>query len=156
MTTKRSVQASLMNSKLTSGGCLCGSVRYEAQGPPYNVTHCHCSDCRRSTGAPFVTWASFRRGDFRCTTGEPREISWAGRLRSFCPDCGTQLTFLADRGASEVDVTVCSFDRPESVTPADHTWVVDRLSWIRVIDDLPAYPKIRQSHEPYPAATSVT
>lgn len=33
------------------GGCLCGEVRYEAVGAGYNVSHCHCVDCRRSRGA---------------------------------------------------------------------------------------------------------
>jgi len=35
-------------------------------------------------------------------------------------------------GSNEIDVTVATFDRPEIVTPADHTWTEDRLhglSW---------------------------
>ena len=47
--------------KTIRGGCLCGAIRYEGIGEPYNVTHCHCEDCRKSAGAPFATWASFRR-----------------------------------------------------------------------------------------------
>ena len=68
-----------------TGGCLCGWIRYEATGDPYNITHCHCLDCRRSSGAPFVTWATFKRNAFRILSGEPRELHWAGRVRSFCP-----------------------------------------------------------------------
>jgi hypothetical protein len=128
------------------GGCLCGGVRYEASGEPYNVTHCHCADCRRSSGSTFVTWASFRRADFRFTRGEPRELAWAGRLRSFCQQCGTPLTFMTGPEADEVDVTVCSFDHPDSVTPADHTWVEDRLPWIQIADGLPAHEQKRPDH----------
>ncbi|MEO8427146.1 MAG: GFA family protein [Verrucomicrobiota bacterium] len=135
-----------MKSNVISGGCLCGSVRYEATGAPDNITHCHCSDCRRSSGAPFVTWASFRRGSFRFITRQPREMRWGERLRSFCPDCGTPLTFMTEPRADEVDVTVCSFDNPASVKPADHTWTEDRLPWIRLADDLPTYEQKRQSH----------
>src|SRR5437867_2269294 len=83
----------------------------EATGQPYNVTHCHCLDCRRSSGAPF------RRSDFRFTAGQARELQWAGRLRSFCPYCGTPLTFIAGPAADEVDVTVCSFDHAAAITP---------------------------------------
>src|SRR5438309_8313720 len=104
-----------MNPNAIAGGCLCGSIRYEATGQPYNTAHCHCLDCRRSSGAPFVTWASFRRKDFRFVKGQPREIEWARRRRSFCPQCGTPLTFIS--GPDEVDVTVCSFDDPARVTP---------------------------------------
>jgi hypothetical protein len=135
-----------MNPNTICGGCLCGTVRYEAIGQPYNVTHCHCSDCRRSSGAAFVTWASFACSDFRFTTGEPRELRWAGRLRSFCAHCGTPLTFMDGPGADELDVTVCSFDQPATVTPADHVWADDRLPWIQLADDLPVYGQKRQTH----------
>ncbi|MGI8482058.1 MAG: GFA family protein [Chthoniobacterales bacterium] len=135
-----------MTTQLTQGGCLCGAVRNEATGQPYNITHCHCEDCRRSSGAAFVTWASFRRPKFHFAQGEPRTVPWAGRLRSFCAACGTPLTFLSGPETEEVDVTVCSFDRPESVSPGDHTWVSDTLSWIRRDDALPAYVRERRSH----------
>jgi hypothetical protein len=46
---------------------------------------------------------------------------------------------MAEPDADEVDVTVCSFDQPAAVTPADHTWVEDRLPWIRLADDLPHF-----------------
>lgn len=125
---------------------MCGAARYEATGMSYDITHCHCTDCRRSSGAPFVTWASFKRIEFRFVTGKPRELEWAGRIRSFCPQCGTPLTFIANRDAEEVAVTVCSLDSPETITPADHTWVQDRLPWIHLADGLPAYAQAKQSN----------
>lgn len=135
-----------MNSDSIVGGCLCGSVRYEATGEPFNITHCHCIDCRRSSGAPFVTWASFQRSGVKFKVGQPWELRWAGRLRSFCPRCGTPLTFLAGEDAEEVDITVCSFDDPGRVTPADHTWVEDRLPWIQLDDGLATYNQRRPNH----------
>ena len=135
-----------MTAGVFSGGCLCGSVRYEATGQPYNVTHCHCADCRRSSGAPFVTWASFARSNFQFTQGQARELSWAGRLRSFCPGCGTPLTFVSASGADEIDVTVCTLDQPEAISPADHTWVEDRLPWICLADGLPIHTQKRPNH----------
>src|SRR5437868_5766318 len=133
-----------MNSSIIVGGCLCGSIRYEATGEAYNITHCHCLDCRRSSGAPFVTWA-FSRSGFRLISGRPRELPWGGRLPSVRPGCGTPLTLLAGPDADEVDVTVCSFDQSTAVTPADHTWVEDRLPWIRLADNLPTYRQKRQT-----------
>ena len=35
-----------------AGGCMCGAVRYEADGAPFHATLCHCVDCRRAGGAP--------------------------------------------------------------------------------------------------------
>ncbi|MBL6951596.1 MAG: hypothetical protein ISR50_03125 [Alphaproteobacteria bacterium] len=36
-----------------TGGCLCGTIRYAMNASPILViSHCHCSDCRRTAGAP--------------------------------------------------------------------------------------------------------
>ena len=134
-----------MTEHVTAGGCLCGAVRYEGRGEPYHIAHCHCADCRRSCGAAFVTWASFRRENFRVTQGEPREIEFGGRLRGFCPQCGTSLTFLSSPETDEVDVTVSSFDHPERVSPADHIWTDDQLPWIGLADGLPTHARERRS-----------
>ena len=132
-----------MNAPIIEGGCLCGAVRYAASAAPYHVVHCHCQDCRRSAGAAFVTWASFRMENFRLTSGAMRDAAFAGRLRSFCADCGTTLAFRISADSDEIDLTVASFDRPELVEPADHIWVEDRLPWIKLADGLPAFPQNR-------------
>ena len=33
-----------------SGGCLCEAVRYECEAQPVITGHCHCTDCRKSSG----------------------------------------------------------------------------------------------------------
>lgn len=130
-----------MSEPQTTGGCLCGNIRYEAAETPYNITHCHCVDCRKSSGAAFVTWATFHLDYFRVTAGKLREVRWADRIRAFCPDCGTPITFRGSDIATEIDVTVCSFDHPERVVPEDHTWVEDRLPWS--YSGLPEFPRER-------------
>src|SRR5206468_9902663 len=35
-----------------TGGCFCGAVRYRVSATTRDVSHCHCSICRRTTGAP--------------------------------------------------------------------------------------------------------
>lgn len=132
-----------MTEPITFGGCLCGAIRYQGRGEPDHVAHCHCADCRQSSGAAFVTWASFRKDDFRFTKGAPREVEHDGKLRGFCAACGTTLTFRTGLDAEEWDVTVASFDHPESVTPAAHLWIDDRLPWIQLADGLPTYARSR-------------
>jgi hypothetical protein len=74
---------------MLEGQCFCGFVRYGTEGGPYNVTNCHCSICRRLSGAAFVTWFSVPVATFRFLTNEPTTIrsSKHGR-RTFCPRCG--------------------------------------------------------------------
>lgn len=126
-----------------TGGCLCGAIRYEARGTPFHRTVCHCSICRRAAGAPMVAWFTVKPADFAFTAGQPSTYrSSAKAQRSFCPVCGTHLTFKMD-ALDEIDVTACSLDDPEAVPPQDHTYVASQLSWVRLEDRLPLYPEAR-------------
>src|SRR3989442_1661513 len=77
-----------------TGGCFCGAVRYRVSATTRDVSHCHCSICRRTTGAPFVTWATFPAATFAFTAGTPAELRATPRaVRQLCPACATALTF---------------------------------------------------------------
>jgi hypothetical protein len=129
---------------MLKGGCFCGGVRYQAGAAPLHMTNCHCSICRHTTGAPFVTWFSVPRSDFRFVQGEPTQFrSTPKGMRSFCPRCGTQLTFAHDDASAEIDVTTCSLDDPESLPPEDHTRTSSKLNWVRLADGLRQYREAR-------------
>ena len=91
------------------GGCFCGAVRYRIDGTLGRVTSCHCLHCRRTTGAPFVTWVEVEPSRFSIVGGTPsRYSSRPGVTRTPCPRCGTQLTYeqaghiVVDRGSALV------------------------------------------------------
>jgi hypothetical protein len=127
------------------GGCFCRAIRYEAGGAPFNETSCHCSICRRTTGAAFVTWFSVTRDQFRFSRGTPTRFqSTSQGTRSFCPDCGTQLTFEHADFGNEIDISTCSLDDPNRLPPRDHTHVSSKLGWITLADGLSEYPQARE------------
>jgi hypothetical protein len=64
-------------------------------------------------------------------------------MRSFCPQCGAQLTFEHEDFPEEIDVTTCSLDHPESLPPKDHTWTSSRLGWVELADRLPQHAEQR-------------
>jgi hypothetical protein len=129
---------------MVKGGCYCGQVRYEAAGPVSHQTICHCSICRKTTGAPFVAWFSVPRSTFKFVRGDPARFkSTAKGTRSFCPNCATQLTFESVDLPDEIDITTCSLDDPDPIAPQDHTWTRSRLPWIALGDDLPAHAELR-------------
>ena len=111
---------------------------------PFNSTVCHCSDCRRAAGAPMVAWFTVPRSDYRVVAGAPTRFASSDRVtRTFCPRCGTSLTFEGDEFPDEVDITTASLDDPEAMPPLDHTRTKTQLSWVRLADGLPAYPDRR-------------
>lgn len=123
-----------------AGGCLCGAVRYEASGDALMVALCHCTYCRRASGAPMVAWAMYAEAQFRCTKGALRtHPSSDGVRRQFCAGCGTQIAFRADYIDGLVDVTVASLDTPAALPPRFHYWDSERLPWLKVDDGLPRH-----------------
>ena len=95
-----------------TGGCLCGGTRYVLKSRPIGLVDCHCIDCRRSAGAPYVQWGSVPRKDMVLTKGEPRQIDYANRIRSFAACCGTHLFFEDTKESDMIDFTIASLDIP--------------------------------------------
>src|SRR5436309_15430717 len=94
------------------GGCLCGGTRYVLKSRPFALIDCHCIDCRRSAGAPYVQWGSVPRQDLVVTKGEPRKIAYADRIRSFAACCGTHLFFEYTKDSEVIDLTIASLADP--------------------------------------------
>ncbi len=122
------------------GGCLCRTVRYRVTGAPMWVAHCHCESCRKASGSAVVTWAGYTRETFEVAEGWPvRFASSPGVTRSFCPHCGTPLTYETERRPGKVDVTVGSLDEPAEFAPTAHVWESERVAWLHIADDLPRH-----------------
>jgi len=123
---------------MLTGGCLCGQVRYEADGEPSARALCHCETCRRIHAAPMVGWFSVPRDSFRLVQGEPRSFASSARVkRLFCADCGAHVLFDDGRDPSSMEVAIASLDDPEAVPPVRHIWATRKLSWVKLADGLP-------------------
>ena len=114
------------------GGCHCGAVRYAVSGAPQHVALCHCSDCRKSAGAPVVAWAAFAEGAFKLTKGSATTFNSSGAsMRSFCPICGTGIYFTNQQTLPGiVDIQLATFDEPDALTPQAQIQVADRIGWM--------------------------
>lgn len=124
------------------GGCRCGAVRFRATGKPLWVAHCHCTDCRRSSGGIVTTWVGYRdqvvtfeNDDAASYTSSP------GVERQFCGQCGTPLTFVADVFPGELHLMVGAFDDPEDLVPQVHVWTSEKVSWFTADTHLPMKPR---------------
>ena len=121
-----------------TGGCFCKAIRYRCSlDAAADVAICHCSECRRSTGGTHVSWLTVPREQLQWLTGKPRQIRTNQyTARTFCPDCGTQLSLETTRVPATIDITVCSTDQPEQLPPGRHIWLRNRLPWVYIDDGL--------------------
>jgi hypothetical protein len=123
-----------------AGGCLCGEVRYQVRGEVSNLCYCHCTSCRRATGAPLVPWGTFAREGFRLTRGALAEYrSSPAVVRGFCAACGTSLTYRHAARPAELDVALATLDDAARFAPQMHVWVSEKLPWVSISDGLPQF-----------------
>jgi hypothetical protein len=121
-----------------AGGCLCGAVRFKAEGVPLNVRICHCRTCQKALGAPFFARALFDQKAVTLQGPAGRYPSTPALERVFCRQCGSRV------GSWRVNGTVAGlalalFDDPNAFAPTEHIWVSDKIAWLRVGDDLPQF-----------------
>jgi hypothetical protein len=113
------------------GGCFCGKIRYEFQQGDYTVANCHCSMCRKTSGAPYVTWAVVPKDVFSYRSGTPAKLeSSETGTRYFCGVCGTPVVCINSKHPDIVDITVGSLDQPELFPPTVEGFEDTRLPWI--------------------------
>lgn len=116
--------------RVLEGGCLCGANRYRITGVPLSSVLCHCSSCRRASGAPTVAWLTVERTHFEVLCGGARDfLSSPGVIRRFCADCGSALTYENSKSPASIDVTTASLDDPAACPPTAEVWLDHRISW---------------------------
>jgi hypothetical protein len=129
-----------MNSSAAGGSCLCGAVRFHVTLPSKWVAHCHCNDCRRAHGAPFVTWAGFAAAQFALAPGSAAPAwfeSSPGARRAHCARCGSPMFFESTRWPGEMHVARALIEGPLDREPAAHVFYESHVPWLEVNDALP-------------------
>jgi hypothetical protein len=123
------------------GACLCGALAYEARALSGPVTHCHCRTCQKAHSAAFATTARVKREAFGWTKGEAAHAaieSTPGKLRHFCPRCGSHL--MAEWvGAEEIILRIGCVEEGLEARPVAHIWMSHAAPWDTARDDLPRY-----------------
>ncbi len=120
------------------GGCLCGAVRFKAEGEPVNVRMCHCRNCQKAMSSPYFARALFPQTALT-VTGETARYPTSERLeRVFCKQCGTRLFAWRTNGTA-AGVALATFDDPNVFAPTEHIFVSRKIAWVRIDDALPQY-----------------
>lgn len=119
------------------GHCLCGQLRFEAEGEPQWVAYCHCASCRRHTASPVACFVNFKSSSVKFNGDRTLYESSAGITRSHCAICGTPVAYETLQRPAEIDLYLNAFDHPESFTPQGHSFFEEHIPWFDTRDDLP-------------------
>ena len=134
-----------MPAETLTGGCLCGGVRYEVTPPVRYACYCHCSLCRRFSGAAAAAAAAVLGDAFRVTDGADLVCAFRWEDRKdwvFCSRCGSSLCTTAQwppAPDARVNLRMGTFDVDPGVRPQFHIYVDSKAAWNVIIDDLPQF-----------------
>ncbi len=117
-----------------TGGCLCGALRYAADGEPTFAGYCFCADCRKASGSGFIPFMGFPSTAVQFS-GEARQfraksIRGSDAVRNFCPACGG-LVFGGVVGEdTSHTIYAGSLDDPWLFHPKIAIFLRDRPDWV--------------------------
>ena len=128
-----------MSEGVSTGGCLCGGVRFELQEPPSGASYCHCTRCQRRTGTAASANASVDGASFRVVSGEELVKCWrhpdGGFEKCFCRECGAHLFSRNPDDPSQMGVRLGAFDGDPGVRPSKRRFVAYAAPWEPIPDD---------------------
>ena len=127
------------NEKRATGGCLCGAVRYEVNGPLRDVINCHCSMCQRLHGG-FGPHTKARKADITIT--EDAGLAWYRSSdvarRGFCRVCGASL-FWEPFGQDGTGILAGTLDGPTGLKTIGHIFVGEKSDFHEITHRLPQF-----------------
>ena len=135
------------------GGCACRAIRYRLTESPLIVHACHCRDCQRLTGGPFVINIWIEKKFVEAGPVAPKSFRLAGGSGKpndvfFCERCGTTLWSRYDIVPSEcLFVRAGTLDNPSAVTPDVHIFTRTKLPWVQLPEGARTFPSIYKIEE---------
>lgn len=118
-----------------SGGCLCGAVRYVCDGEPVMAGHCHCVDCRKSSGSGHCSHMAAPADSVKVTGKVSVYAAPAdsGNMveRAFCPTCGAPI-YSTNAAMPLIFLRASSLDDPEVFAPQMVVYASRAPSWDRI------------------------
>ena len=123
------------------GGCFCGAVRYQIEGPLGRASACHCSRCRKMSGGassafvavPSTSKLSWSAGEHELT----QHITTSGWGLAFCRICGSTLAGMFDGKVQ--GVTLGTIDGDPGVQIEKHTFVGSKAPWDHIGGSAPQF-----------------
>jgi len=130
---------------MIEGSCLCGTVRWQMEGPYDAMRNCHCSMCRKAHATAFATFISVKKTQFNWLSGQDNVVDYRSSpvfVRAFCKTCGSNLPMENLSRTNNIVPAGCLNDDP-GIRPTERIFVASKASWYEITDDIPqfeAYP----------------
>ncbi|MGQ0511718.1 MAG: GFA family protein [Betaproteobacteria bacterium] len=126
-----------------TGRCLCETVRFTLPDAFTYALNCHCSICRRATGAAFKPFGGIEREKLSIVAGGDRLLKYGGEVDHDvrCAVCGSFLYSVVLEGRY-VHVGLGTLAQAPSLLPTAHIYVGSKAPWHEITDGLPQHDEL--------------
>lgn len=142
------------------GGCSCGAIRYKLTKSPLIVHACHCRDCQRITGGPFVINVWIEKKFVEPSGAAPKSVKLKGGTGNdheafFCDQCGTYVwsRYAIAPSGEALFVRAGTLDNPAAVTPDVHIFTRSKLPWLKLPENALAFETAYKIDDVWPQAS---
>ncbi len=127
---------------MLEGECYCGEVHYQIDGDIKVMYSCHCSRCRKMSGASCTTNGIVNAEQFRFTKGKEHLAQFgAGEYGRFvCSHCFTWLYACAPQYPGVMFVPCGTLNTDPGKQIEYHCWVDSKAPWVEITDGLHQFP----------------
>ena len=111
---------------MLKGSCLCGGIRFEITGKHSKVVICHCSRCRKTSGAGSAAQIVVKYDGLLWLSGEDLVVN--GPKHAFCRVCGAHAPDANPRKTVYIVPAGILDDNPE-LGVGEHIFVGSKAHW---------------------------
>jgi len=120
------------------GSCLCGGVRFEVEAAPDSLRYCHCTSCKKLSGAGGTVNFGVPPSAIRIVAGEELLQSFTpegGSAKTFCRRCGANLFGGGWPESERASVRVPTIEGPIDAKVSAHVYARSVAPWETLPDD---------------------
>ena len=128
---------------ILKGGCYCGAATYEVEDDFAYSLYCHCSGCRRKTGAPYQSIAGIAIEKLRHAAPDAAYLVHGDEAAHdvHCATCGS-LLYASVQNHTRANVAMGTLIDTPGIRPSLHMFVGSKAPWFEITDDLPQFEEL--------------
>jgi hypothetical protein len=126
--------------------CLCGKVKFSFEKFNGAIAHCHCTMCRKFTGAAYGTFGTVDANDIQWESGQDKITVYPSSEiaeRGFCNCCGSSIYYRLRKPDAPYEIALGILEsEPEQPVNAN-IFCAYRAQWPLGAEALPCFDESR-------------
>ena len=124
-------------SKIQTGCCQCGNIRYRLLGSPLMIYACHCRVCQKQSSSAFGISLWMNRHHLNIIGSTPSLWSTHGdsgivKICAFCPQCGSRIYHTRAGDSAPLSIKAGTLNDTSWLKPVAHIWTKRAQPWLNI------------------------